>query len=107
MVTVDVKDRKILYQLDVNSRQSFRSIGRKVGLSKDAVFRRIKRLQEEGIIIRFITLFDYLRLGGPAIEEIAVEDVEVDATEEELYNDWNEKVDKFGRIKKDESQEQK
>ena len=51
--------------------------------------------------------FDYLRLGGPAIEEIAVEDVEVDATEEELYNDWNEKVDKFGRIKKDESQEQK
>ena len=49
--------------------------------------------------------FDYLRLGGPAIEEIAVEDVEVDATEEELYNDWNEKVDKFGRIKKDESQE--
>ena len=31
------KDRKILYELDINSRQSFSSIGKKVGLHKNNV----------------------------------------------------------------------
>jgi len=55
MEKLDLKDRKILYQLDIDSRQSFRSIGRKVGLSKDIVATRVKKLQEKGIIIRFMT----------------------------------------------------
>lgn len=63
MEKIDLKDRKILYHLDLNSRESFRSIGRKVGLSKDIVASRVKKLQEKGIIIRFITRFDYSRLG--------------------------------------------
>ena len=63
MEKIDLKDRKILYNLDLDSRQSFRSIGRKVGLSKDMVASRVKKLQEKGIIIRFFTSFDYSRLG--------------------------------------------
>ena len=31
MVKIDSKDREILYQLDLNSRQSFAQIGKKVG----------------------------------------------------------------------------
>ena len=31
---LDVKDRKILYELDVNARQSASEIGKKVGVSK-------------------------------------------------------------------------
>ena len=30
MEKIDLKDRKILYHLDLNSRESFRSIGKKV-----------------------------------------------------------------------------
>jgi Lrp/AsnC family transcriptional regulator for asnA, asnC and gidA len=63
MYKLDLKDKKILYQLDKNSRQSFRSIGRKVGLSKDVVAGRVKKLQENGIIIRFFTYYDILQLG--------------------------------------------
>ena len=63
MVKVDLKDRKILYQLDINSRQSFSQIGKKVGLNRDVVASRVKKLQEKGIIINFSTYFDYLRLG--------------------------------------------
>jgi DNA-binding Lrp family transcriptional regulator len=47
---LDLKDRKILYELDLDSRQSFRSIGKKVGLSKDTVASRIKSLIQDGII---------------------------------------------------------
>ena len=63
MEKIDVKDRKILYELDANSRQSFRNIGRKVGLSKDVVANRVKKLKENGIIIRFFTYYDILQLG--------------------------------------------
>lgn len=63
MEKIDLKDRKILYELDVNSRQSFRNIGRKVGLSKDVVASIVKRLKEKGIILRFFTYYDILHLG--------------------------------------------
>ena len=63
MEKIDIKDRKILYQLDLDSRQSFRSIGRKVGLSKDVVISRVKKLQDKGIIIKFYTRFDNSKLG--------------------------------------------
>jgi Lrp/AsnC family transcriptional regulator for asnA, asnC and gidA len=60
---LDLKDRKILYHLDLNSRQSFSQLGKKVGLYKEIVNYRIKRLQEKGIIVRFNTLIDTLKLG--------------------------------------------
>jgi Lrp/AsnC family transcriptional regulator, regulator for asnA, asnC and gidA len=63
MVKVDLKDRKILYHLDINSRRSFSQIGKKVGLNRDVVASRVKKLQEKGIIKKFSTYFDYLRLG--------------------------------------------
>jgi DNA-binding Lrp family transcriptional regulator len=63
MDKLDLKDRKILYELDINSRQSFRSIGRKVGLSKDVVASRVAKLKENGIINRFYAYYDLLQLG--------------------------------------------
>ena len=63
MEKLDLKDRKILYHLDLNSRQSFSQLGKKVGLYKEIVNYRVKRLQEKGIIVRFNTLIDTLKLG--------------------------------------------
>jgi len=63
MVKIDLKDRKILYQLDVNSRQSLSKIGKKVGLPKNVVAYRINRLKELGIINNFYTIIDASKLG--------------------------------------------
>ena len=63
MVDLDVKDRKILYQLDLNCRQSNAQIGKKVGLSKQVVDYRIKRMEEEGIITGYWTCIDSYRFG--------------------------------------------
>lgn len=63
MEKVDLRDQKILYHLDLDSRQSFSQVGKKVGLHKDVVAHRVKRLQEKGIIVRFNTLIDTLKLG--------------------------------------------
>ena len=63
MEKIDLKDRKILYNLDLNSRQSFSQIGKKVGLHKDVVAYRVKKLQENGIITSFYTQTDDYLLG--------------------------------------------
>ena len=52
MKKIDLKDRKILYELDLNCRQSNAQIGKKVGLSRKVVEYRIKRMEEEGIITK-------------------------------------------------------
>lgn len=63
MIKLDLKDRKILYELDLNSRQSFQKIGKKIRLSKESVFYRIKKLEEEGIIQKYSTMVDVGKLG--------------------------------------------
>lgn len=63
MIKIDLKDRKILYHLDLDCRQSNNQIGKKVGLKRDIVAYRINRMQEEGLINYFWTVIDTFKLG--------------------------------------------
>ena len=63
MNNIDVKDRRILYELDFNSRQSNIKIGKKVGLHKNVVNYRVKRLEEQGIITNYYTVIATFKLG--------------------------------------------
>ena len=49
-VNLDEIDRKLLRELSVDSSQSAGALGRKFGLSQPATWRRIKRLQDGGVI---------------------------------------------------------
>ncbi len=62
-IKLDLKDRRILYELDCNSRQPNSEIAKKVGLSKQVVGFRIKRLIEEKIISSFYSVIDISKLG--------------------------------------------
>lgn len=63
MVDLDLKDRKLLVALSQNSRASHSQLGKAVGISKSAVPYRIKRLREEGIIRRFLTVVNLSAVG--------------------------------------------
>jgi DNA-binding Lrp family transcriptional regulator len=63
MEKIDLKDRKILYNLDLNCRQSNAQIGKKVGLSKQVVDYRIKKMEEQGIITGYWTAINSMKLG--------------------------------------------
>jgi len=63
MVELDVKDRKILAELDKNARLSDSEVAKKVGVSKQVANYRIKRLLEEGIILDFYTIVNTGKLG--------------------------------------------
>nr|MBA4405443.1 hypothetical protein [Nanoarchaeum sp.] len=60
---LDLKDKKILYQLDLDSRSSANKIAKTVGLSKDAVNYRINNLIKNGIIKNFYTVLNTPQLG--------------------------------------------
>jgi DNA-binding Lrp family transcriptional regulator len=67
MIKLDLKDRKILYELDANSRQSFAKIGKKMGVSKNIVQYRVSKLIEKEIILGFYTNIDSFKLGYFAV----------------------------------------
>ena len=62
MNDLNVKDKKILYYLEQDARQSIRNLGKKVGLSKDVVSNRIKNLEEKGIIYNYYTVINTFKL---------------------------------------------
>ena len=54
--TLDKLDRAILRCLQQNGRETYDVIGEQVGLSSSAVLRRVKRLEEAGVIYRYVAL---------------------------------------------------
>ncbi|MAG02364.1 hypothetical protein CMI42_03430 [Candidatus Pacearchaeota archaeon] len=60
---LDIKDRKILAEIDLNARETFQQIGKKVGLSKETTINRVKNLEKRGIIKRYTTLVNFAKLG--------------------------------------------
>ncbi|MBC5763369.1 Lrp/AsnC family transcriptional regulator [Ramlibacter albus] len=53
---LDKLDRAILRHLQANGRETYDQIGAEVGLSASAVLRRVKRLEETGVIDRYVAL---------------------------------------------------
>jgi len=62
-IKIDLKDKKLLKELDLNCRQSNQQIARKIGLSKDAVAYRITKLEQNKIITNYRTIINFQILG--------------------------------------------
>ena len=63
MESLDERDKTILYYLDIDSRQSFSDLGKKIGVHKDVIAYRVKKLQEKGVIKKFYTEINNEKLG--------------------------------------------
>ncbi|AEG91628.1 Lrp/AsnC family transcriptional regulator [Ramlibacter tataouinensis] len=53
---LDKLDRAILRRLQAHGRETYDVVGEQVGLSPSAVLRRVKRLEEAGVIDRYVAL---------------------------------------------------
>jgi len=62
-IRLSAKDKKIINELDLNARQSYSQIARKVGLTKDTVQYRIKRLEEMKVIEGYFPVINTAKLG--------------------------------------------
>ncbi len=63
MIELDHLDRKILHELDCDSRQGYGAIAKKTRSNKDTVKYRMEKLIENWIIEGFYTVIDYTKLG--------------------------------------------
>jgi Lrp/AsnC family transcriptional regulator, leucine-responsive regulatory protein len=61
--TIDQTDWKLISELEVDARQTFSELGRKVGLSQPATAERIKSLESVGIIRGYRVDVDRAKLG--------------------------------------------
>lgn len=61
-IKLDLKDKKILWELDRNSRQPISKIAKQVRLSKEAVYYRIKNLEKRKIITGWILFVSLAKL---------------------------------------------
>lgn len=64
---IDEKDKEILEILRSNSRISYSDIARIVGISDVAVIKRVKKLEQLGVIKRYTITLDPRKLGYNAI----------------------------------------
>ena len=60
---MDTIDSQILKMLRKNARESFATIGKKVDLSAPAVGKRVKQLEEKGIILGYSLQLNHEKLG--------------------------------------------
>jgi DNA-binding Lrp family transcriptional regulator len=61
-VTLDEKDYAILRLLQTNAKMTVREIATRVHLSTTPVHERIKRMEDEGVILQYATLLNHARI---------------------------------------------
>jgi DNA-binding Lrp family transcriptional regulator len=87
---LDLKDKKILTELEMNSRISFSALGKKVGLSKQVVKYRIEKLESEKIIQGYNALIDVAKI-GETIYVVYLKLIQLSSSKEK---EWIEEIDK-------------
>ncbi len=60
---LDLKDRKILLELDMDARIPVKQLAKKVGVSRQVAQYRIERMKKDGIISNSLTIFDSALVG--------------------------------------------
>lgn len=65
--SIDRIDRRILEELQADASLSASALGEKVGLSQTACWRRVQRLEEEGVIRKRVALVDARAVGCETI----------------------------------------
>lgn len=94
-ITLDAVDREILFQLRQDGRLSNVELARRVGLTPPPCLRRLKRLEESGVITGYRAVID------PAVEGRGLEvlvDVEVYATDKQSILALEEKLASYDEI---------
>lgn len=59
----DQLDRRILYELDLNARQSIADLSRRLKVNRDRIIYRIKKLQDDGVLLGFTAAVNFFKLG--------------------------------------------
>ena len=83
---LDALDRKIIAELQINSRLSVQDLAERVGLSASPCARRIRILEEAGVITGYAAIIDQTKVGLPISVFVSIK----------LERQREEELDRFG-----------
>ncbi|RJS86605.1 Lrp/AsnC family transcriptional regulator [Candidatus Bathyarchaeota archaeon] len=63
MFALDEIDRRLLRELLIDSKRSYRALARSIGVSTATVINRVQRLESSGVIKGYTIIIDHERLG--------------------------------------------
>ena len=91
---LDLKDKRIISEIELNAKASFASIGKKVRLSKQVVKYRLEKMEKENIIQGYNALIDITKL-GETIYVVYFKLIQLSSKDEIK---WINEIDKYSNI---------
>jgi Lrp/AsnC family transcriptional regulator for asnA, asnC and gidA len=67
IATLNATDLRILQILQENARQRYTAIGKRLGIAHSTVYDRVKRMEQHGIIKKYVALVDTEKAGAKNI----------------------------------------
>ena len=72
MIQLDATDKAILRMLQQNAKQNIKEMASRLGMTKTPVYERIKRLEREGLIDKYVALVDSRKIASSLLVFCAV-----------------------------------
>lgn len=86
-IKLDLQDRKLLYELDIDSRQSASKLAKKVGISKQGCTLKINNLVNKGVINTFLTVTNTPAIGNLSFR-LYFKLIDINPEEEEAFKNY-------------------
>ncbi len=92
---LDRTDRRILRELQRNGRMSNQELAEKVGLSPSPCLRRVKQLEDEGIIKGYVALVNPAKLG---LKMMALIQIRMDRHTPERFAEFEKTIREYSQV---------
>ena len=93
--TLDETDRKILAALQDNGRISLAELATKVGLSASPCLRRVRMLERDGVISRYVAVLDQRAVGLPVSVFVSIK---LEKQREESLNRFAKAIERWPEV---------
>jgi Lrp/AsnC family leucine-responsive transcriptional regulator len=95
VMQLDRTDKRILRELQSNGRMSNQELAEKVGLSPSPCLRRVKQLEDEGIIKGYVALVDPAKLG---LKMMALIQIRMDRHTPERFAEFEKTIMEYPQV---------
>lgn len=92
---IDKTDLKILNLLQENAQLTFKEISQKINLSITPVHDRVKRMENEGIIAKYVTLLDKKKIGTSLVVYC---NISLDKQTKNNFSEFEDEILKFPEV---------
>ncbi len=94
-MNLDASDIRILQLLQENAQFTIKEISQKINLSMTPTHDRIKRLEQEGVIDKYVTILNKKMLGNPMIVYC---NISLDKQQKNHFEEFEEAIKQFPEV---------